>query len=47
MSSPKNFFDFFNEKADLKNSPNFENGIPSETELRYRSEGPKFIQEVL
>jgi len=55
MSSPNNPFEFFYElskpiwyyeKADLKKSPSFEDGIPSETELRYRSEGPKFIQKV-
>ena len=56
MSSPNNPFEFFYElskpiwyyeKADLKKSPSFEDGIPSETELRYRSGGPKIIQEVL
>ena len=55
MASPNNPFEFFDElskpiwyyeKTDLKKSPSFEDGIPSETEARYRSEGPKFIQEV-
>ena len=55
MSSPKNLFDFYElskpmryyDKADLKKTPSFEDGIPSEIELRYRIEGLKFIQEVL
>ena len=39
LSSPCWYYD----KADLKKSPSYFDGINAETEARYRREGPKFI----
>ena len=34
---------WYYEKSDLKMTPSFKDGIPHETEKRYRYDGPKFI----
>ena len=34
---------WYYDKADLKKSPSFFDGINAETEARYRREGPRFI----
>ena len=37
---------WYYEKADLKKTPSFYDGISSETEARYRREGSRFIYEL-
>ena len=34
---------WYYEKADLKKTPSFHDGINAETEARYRREGPRYI----
>ena len=36
---------WFFEKKDLRNSPSLKDGIPAETEARYRREGARLIVE--
>ena len=37
---------WYYEKADLKKTPSFYDGINGETEARYRREGSKFISDL-
>uniref|UniRef100_H2YMJ9 Cyclin-like domain-containing protein n=1 Tax=Ciona savignyi TaxID=51511 RepID=H2YMJ9_CIOSA len=34
---------WYYDKADLKKTPSLADGVPAETEARYRREGPRFI----